>query len=504
MSGDEPAGVVFPSSADGRRSTSAVGSAVVADALRHADPAGALDAEQDTNWRAGYLVHFRRLVEAGLPSRDAAVAVARDGLDSLHRQMRVVHAGGEETGLGTLLSAPGERRFTAVTVPGTGQADEELSLPYQGDRLQGGALLRRLDTWVDSGMIEPSCADAVRMVAAHPEWLRLPGRSIAVLGAGAEVGPLLPLLSWGARVIAVDLPRPPIWERILDTARRSGGTLLVPVAHDQPGQHDQPGEHEPGGGSEALAQRAGLDLTSEVPAVADWLATIDGPLVLGNYVYADGAANVRLSSAVDALTVRLQAGRDDVALAFLATPTDVFAVPAEAVAQSVRAYTTRPPAAKLAGLPLRALSGGRLLRRAYPPGADPGINDSLVAQQGPNYALAKRVQRWRATVAREAGTAVSMNVAPPTRTRSVMKNRLLAAAYASAHRFGVEVFEPATCKVLMAALLVHDLHTGGPPSAHPWQDEAHAAAHGGLWRIAYAPRSALGLAAALGYATARK
>jgi hypothetical protein len=56
----------------------------------------------------------------------------------------------------------------------------------------------------------------------------------------------------------------------------------------------------------------------------------------------------------------------------------------------------------------------------------------------------------------------------------------------------------------MAALLVYDLHAGGPPPAHPWEDEAHAAAHGGLWRMAYAPRSALGLAALLGYAAARK
>src|SRR3989442_10988496 len=88
-----------------------------------------------------------------------------------------------------------------------------------------------------------------------------------------------------------------------------------------------------------------------------------------------------------------------------------------------------------------------------------------------------------------------MNVAPPTRTRSVMKNRVLAAAYAGAHRFGVEVFEPATTTVLMAALLVHDLHAGGGPAhAHPWQDEAYAAAPGGLWRIAYAPPSALRLA----------
>ena len=183
----------------------------------------------------------------------------------------------------------------------------------------------------------------------------------------------------------------------------------------------------------------------------------------------------------------------------------MFAVPAEAVAQSARAYATRSRAAKLAGRPLRTLSGGRLLCRAYLPGVDPGINDSLVRQQGPNYALAKRVHRWRATLARDDGTTVSLNVAPPTRTRSVLKNRVLAAAYAGAHRFGVEVFEPATCRVLMAALLVHDLHTGGGQAhAHPWQDEAHAAAHGGLWRIAYAPRSVLAFAAALGYTAARK
>jgi hypothetical protein len=226
--------------------------------------------------------------------------------------------------------------------------------------------------------------------------------------------------------------------------------------------------------------------------------------VVGNYVYADGATNARVSVAVDELTTRLQEGRDDVALAFLATPTDVFAVPGEAVEQSTRAYEGRTVRSKTLGRPLRALSGGRLLRRNYVAGADPGINDSLVPQQGPNYALAKRLQRWRATVARHDGATVSMNVAPPTRTRSVVKNRALAAAYAGAHRFGVEVFDPATSNVLMAALLVHDLHTdGGPRHEHPWEDEAYAAAHGGLWRAPYAPRSALGLAALLGYGAAR-
>jgi hypothetical protein len=553
MSSDEPTGVVFPRAADGRRSTSALGRAVVADALHRVDSAAARDAEHEHDWRRGYPRHFRRLIEAGLASRQDAITVARDGLDSLYRRMRVVGPGGEETGLDALISEPARRVPDTVTVTGSGAADQELAVPYRGERLSGDALLRRLEAWVAAGIIEPSCAAAVQMVAANPGWLSVPGRTVAVLGAGAELSPLPVLLGWGARVAAVDLPNPAIWDRVLDLARQGGGTLLVPVAdhqhpeqdpdhqephgqghqdqghqdqghqdqghqdqgHQDQGHQDQahPDEADPDQADpdqadqdlQVLVRRAGLDLIRDVSAAADWLAGIDGPLVLGNYVYADGAANVRVATAVDALTVRLQAGRRDVALAFLATPTDVFAVPADAVAQSASAYAARSPAAKMGGWPLRALSGGRLLRRAYPPGADPGVCDSLIPQQGPNYALAKRLQRWRATLARDEGATVSMNVAPPTRTRSVTKNRVLAAAYAGSHRFGVEVFEPATCRTLMAALLVHDLHTGGGPAhPHPWQDEARAAAHGGLWRIAYAPRSALTLATLLGYPASRK
>jgi hypothetical protein len=495
MESGEMEAVVFPLSADGRRSTSALGRAVVADALRPVDPAGALGADQETNWRSGYLIHFRRLVEAGLVSRAAALSIARDGLGSVHARMRVSWSAGAETGLDALLSAPAQPSFGTLSVPGTGPPETELALPYRGERLYGDALARRLDAWVTGGIIEPSCAAAVREVAAHPEWLGLPGQTVIALGAGAEIGPLEVLLRWGARVAGVDLPTPAVWERVLGMARRGGGTLLVPV--------DPAVRLAADSDDAAIAQRAGLDLARQVPAAAGWLAGLDGPLVLGNYVYADGAANVTVCTAADALSARLQAARSDVALAFLATPTDVYAVPADAVAQSARAYAARSRAAKLAGRPLRTLSGGRLLCRAYRPGADPGINDSLVAQQGPNYALAKRLQRWRATVARAAGTTVSLNIAPPTRTRSVVKNRALAAAYAGAHRFGAEVFEPATTRVLMAALLVHDLQAKPPVHAYPWQDEAYDAAHGGLWRIAYAPRSALGLAALLGYGATR-
>ena len=484
-------GVVFPAGPDGRRSTAALGRAVVADALRPVDPAGAGAAERETNWRAGYLPHFRRLVEAGLVSREAALAIADAGLASLHRRMRVAGPDGAETGLGDLASAPAGRALATAEVAGTAEPEGELSLPFRGERLRGDALLRRLDGWVEGGIVEPSAAEAVRTVVAHPEWLPLPDTTVIVLGAGAEMGPLTALLRWGAEVVAVDLPRPQIWQRLLDTAHRYAGTMHLPALQIKGRQ-----------GKAELTKRAGADLLHDPGRIADWLAGFDGPLVLGNYVYADGALNVRVAMAVDALTQQLLGERDDLALAFLATPTDVFAVPKEAVDDATRRYGEASGIGRIRR-PLRIVSGGRLLARNYPPGMDPGINDSLVPQQGPNYALAKRLQRWRAAVARAGGTTVSLTVAPATRTRSVVKNRLLAAAFAGAHRFGIEIFEPATSNTLMAALLVHDLRVAPPAQPLPWQDEAFAAAHGGLWRQPYAPRSALGLAVLLGIGATR-
>ncbi|EWS99745.1 hypothetical protein N865_20925 [Intrasporangium oryzae NRRL B-24470] len=486
-----PSGVVFPL-VDGRRSTTATGRAVVADALRGADPVGAGSAERETNWRQGYVPHFRRLVEAGLPSAGMAQQIARDGLTSLHERMRwVPDESADDEPLDAAFAEASLRvggRLDSETVRGSGTPERILSIPYAGQRLSGDALRERLAEWVDAGVIEPSCAEAVDLVIANPDWLDLSDRTVVVLGAAAEMGPLRSLLRWGADVAAVDLPRKDLWDRLIGDTSKLAGSITVPV--------------RPGEGS--IASRAGGDLVHDLGSVTDWVARLEGPITIGNYVYADGETNVRVSMAVDALTEQVVAskGRDDVALAFLATPTDVFAVPGEAVARSVANYAQRHTS-KVVRVPLRTLSGGRLLRRNYVPGTDPGINDSVVSQQGPNYLLAKRLQRWRATAYRADGGLVSLKVAPPTRTRSVVKNRALAAAYAGAHRFGIEVFEPGTANTLMAALLVHDLRTGSPAQAHPWQDEAYAAAHGGLWTAAYDPRSALGIAALLGLASAR-
>lgn len=454
--------VAFPAGPDGRRGSTAAGRAVVAAALRPVDPDGAAAAERATDWRREYGPHFRRLVEAGLDSRADWLAIARAGLGAMDERLRY----GDDP-LPAALTAPAGRTLPTGEVTGTA-APAELALPYRGEVLRGDAVRRQVDAWIAGGIAEPSLTGPVDAVLNHPEWLRLDGWTVVTLGAGAEMGPLPSLLDWGATVAAVDLPRPELWDRLRGTAAAGAGRLLTP------------GD--------------GADLLADLPALADWVAGLPGRLVIGTYAYADGGRHVLLSAAADALVRRVRAQRPDTALAYLATPTDVFAVPAEAVAHAAAGWDTRGPVRKMLG----AATGGRVAHRAYPPGADPGINDSLVAQQGANYALAKRIQRWRAAVTRAEGGTVSFHVAPSTRTRSVTSNRALAAAYRGAHRFGVEVFEPPTSTTLLAALLVHDLSTEPAPRSHPWQDEAHTAVHGGLWRTPYAPRSVLPIAALQG------
>ena len=486
-------GVAFPT-VDGTRSTSRTGRAVLAQAARSVDTDLADRIEAERDWRKRYPDHVRALAAAELQAGDVGEQVPRAGLDALHDRF-VFARDGQDLPLGEALDTPSAHLGTA-TVHGRRTPQRALTIPYRGQQLQGDALHRQLDTWVDTGTVEPSFAEAVRLVMDNPDWRDLSDRTVVVLGAGAEMGPVASLAAWGARLALVDLPRPQLWERVLASVRDGAGSAVLPLQRpvDDPDDLGQ------------VTAAAGADLLHETPEIAAWLRQLDGTLTVGNYVYADGADNVRVSMAADALTLGLCRDRDDVSLAMLVTPTDVYAAPEEAVVDSQDRYTRSGLVPRAA----RTVSRERLYAPNYtelvttPEGHRYGIADCLVAQQGPNYALAKRMHRWRARLARSQGHVVSANVAPATSTRSVTKNRILAAAYAGAPRFGVEVFEPATSNSLMAALLVHDLRNPKAPGnpdvalAHPLELFSQQAGHGGMWRNPFAPRSVLTMAAMLG------
>ena len=496
-------GVAFPVDESGRVSTMSLNQAVFADAARPTSPELADEIGSERDWRSSYIPAIRRLLELGMVSAENAVAISSDGLDALRARM-VVRRDDGVASIDVAMVSASDPLGTSV-VHGRGAGKPSLAVPYHGRVLTGDALRRQLDDWVERGIAEPSFGEAVGLVVDNPDWLDLSDHAVAVLGAGSEMGPFDHLCQWGARVWALDLPRPQVWRRVLSSAVAGRGVIHVPVRPTE----RLSGQNVGASGIEALSEVAGANLIEEAPELFAWLAEVEGPLTVGNYVYADSGRHVRASVAADAIMTALQAERDDLTVAFLATPTDVFSVPWEVVEDARRRYRERSVLAKAAS-PMGFVTAGRVLqehyaRRAFPDAATPyGVADNLVAQQGPNYALAKRMQRWRATVAREQGVTASLNIAPPTRTSSVLKNRAFALAYAGMGRFGLEVFDPPASNALMAAMLVHDLRNPtssahpGMPLAHPLDLFVDGANPGGMWRSAYEPNSIMTAAALAG------
>lgn len=146
---------------------------------------------------------------------------------------------------------------------------------------------------------------------------------------------------------------------------------------------------------------------------------------------------------------------------------------------------------------MRLLSNGKLLkknmRKAVPgEGGDYYLVNGVSVAQGPNYILAKRMQHWRAIIARSKGCIVSTNIAPATSTLSVVQNRTFAWAYEGMPYFTpYEIFAPETSNAVMTAILFSDINdpksVGNPKNKlnNPNQLFSYGSFHGGNWRCAY-------------------
>ncbi len=487
------AGVVFPLR-DGARSSLSTGQRIIAAATARIDTATHELARYETKWRTRYIPHLRELTRLSAHQHGSLIAI--DGLHAVHEEMHHRRQG-TEVSMAEALNTPRADYFHSYVVEGTGpRLLDPLTVPLGGQRLTDENLLRQLDRWLTDGVAEPSFGAAIHRAIQHPEWFDLSDLTVAVFGAASEMGPLRPLLAWGCRVIAIDLPGNDTWAGLIAYARTTPGTLILPTRRATSADMS---DYD-------VARLAGADVITEAPEIASWLSNHPGPFILGDYVYATGATHLRCTAAVDSIIEYLLTRRRDIGLAYIATPTDAYIVP-DAVAESSRQRYAHAGTWVNA---VRGMSGGRLYRPNYSlisstaSGQRFAVADALVPQQGVNYAVAKRIQRWRAQRARDRGTFVSINVGPATTTASVVRSQLLATAYGGAYRFGLQIFEPDTSSTLMAALLIHDLRNPSS-TAHPHVplDEPYLlfvdqALHGGMWRAPYAPRSVLGAAVVAG------
>ncbi len=454
--------------------------AVVADAVRRYDADLAQSVETGQDWRHGHRRVFRGMTALSVSSPTISRGIAEEGLRSVRTMLRFA-VGRTVTALEAVDVTAAGRGSVLETEVVTGTADPtpRLEVPWQGRLLCEDELRAQLKVWEQRGIVEPGFATAVRRVVDHPEWLRLPGFRLAIIGAAAELSPLRPLLAWGAEVLAVDRPGRARWDRLRELAATGAGVMRYPIAADGPG----------------------VDITRFLPVLVKWLAAQnDARPALGLYAGLPGAAGLRIAAASDVLAEALLAMRPDTALALHGSPTDCYAVP-ESVVLAAREQLARRGIRGAAQDILHRLSPNALYRLNYlrpildAEGERWGLFDNLPYLGGPEYALAQRIPRWRAVLAGSAGHPVSYSVAPPAWTSSVYKSPWRTAAFRASAHFGVEVFEPASARILLAAKLVGDLMAPAAPSRNPEALFSTGAAHGGLWRQPFAPRSLVAPAA---------
>ena len=495
-------GLQFPSPTQKQKpSTSKTGREIIAEALASVDPHTSLKASNEKNWRKQYPQYFKALVEQGILNASNPIQIAEAGLNKAHHTFEFFR-NNEKHLLKDVMQLKAQPLHT-IKLQGESNTAPEWYVPYHGKKLQGEALLAQIQKWQDHGIVEPSHADALREVIAHPGWFDLSDRTLVLFGAASEAGPLTWLSKWKANIVAVDLPNKRVWSKILETIQQGNATLYAPSVEALSADTSV----------QILKEKLGANLLTQIPEITQWLIQNEQPLDLAAIAYLDGEKHVRVSMAMDAIMQTVSAQKANTSLMYMCTPTDVYAVPAEVVEASADKFAQRSKTQQFISTGLSTLSRQHFFKKnlhglvASDNGQNYGIADCLVIEQGPNYALAKRIQQWRATLARAQGQKVSINIAPSTTTYSVTKNPLLKAAFNGASLFDVEAFKPETTNAIMAALWIHDLRN--PQSvanpevklAHPLELMMKGANHGGLWRVAYLARTALPFAAVYGFAT---
>jgi hypothetical protein len=283
-----------------------------------------------------------------------------------------------------------------------------------------------------------------------------------------------------------------MWKRLLDAARASPGEILVPLSRPQ----------SECGTEQDLLQAVGCNLTEQPAQILNFLSAVapGKALTVGNYTYLDGDLHVKLSLAADSIIKSLCEKRKGTSVAFLCTPTDIHVINDASHAAATQNYGLHP--GRLVEGLIHLLSFGKLLQKNAlkpVPTADGGslkLVDGLSVAQGPNYALAKRLQHWRAQLSYEGGCTVSSNVAPSTATLSVVSNRSFGWAYGGMPYFKpYEIFHQDTTNAMMASVLIADV-TKSDAAANPSNRQKFSikntleifkynSVHGGVWRAAY-------------------
>ena len=516
-------GVSFPADARGvRRTTGPAKSVWAAAALGLGNEEGAALAAEllaEKDWRHGYAKYAVRLAElqsVAPPAR--CVASCEAGLTAAAETFQWLREDGSCVSLRDAMDAPGRALSTEIVRGGGGEngADtakgaDAMTIERERERLFGDAAIARARGWAEDGCVEPDVVDALESLRARSDdWAGadLGDTLFALLGGTSELCPLVPLLRLGAHVAVVAREGAKLEEAVSEAARSETGTLYVPLTETN---------------SSNSVSRRGADLAARAPEIRAWLESVFAAgtfsrVVVGAYAYADGEAHVRATLASDLVLAGLHKtlGPSRVAAAFLSSPGTAFPIPraawrhAKGRERDAEANEGAFHWRKLVGL----VCGGGFAPNCRAPLARTRIDttdrsmsetselayvhDGHVILQGPNYALAKTLQNWRAVACGANGVATSANMAPGSRTKSMRHVKAVAIALEGQKHFPpLRPFDADETRETMASLALRDLGAdrdarlgraapdkkkSDEKNAHPMDVFGRHAVHGGTWR----------------------
>ena len=436
------------------------------------------------DWRKWYIRLYGQLAieEGRSPAQLAKMATA--GLAEFHAHLH--------TDSGQLLSEAVANGFASdlvetVVIRGSGSKQAIAVARHQG------SLADLATEWDLEGWAEPGLIESFRFLDQNPN-LSLDGNLLFAVAGAAEFAPTEHWLAWGGQVAVVARNNPNTWEKLIAMARASGGTMLVPVVRqDRSTSLADLSDKE-------LAQVSGLDMLEHYAEIASWMnqlyKTAKSKFILGLYAYTPKVNHIRVQAVQETLAdVAIKNfAQDKLVLSWLATPTDSTAGPASIGQDQIARFSKRSAIRIVRDSFLGFLNAARAAKPVFfdsESGEKLMLVDASVQQQGPSYSFSKRTQRWRAYLAHYAGIRVSYQISPPARTNSVLRHKILRASYQGAPLFGVKPFEVDVAKSAAAAALVRDVldTTAYSNKDTTTELQCFSAIHGGLWRIAYRPRS---------------
>lgn len=445
------------------------------------------------DWRKWYIRLYAQLAIEEGKSVEQLTKIATGGLREFHAHLF--------TDSGEKLSDVMEAGFGAdlvetVEVSGSG-TKERISIAQHEGNLAAVAA-----EWDKQGLAEPGLVETFKFLDENPN-LELGENLLFAVAGAAEFAPTEHWLRWGGKVAVVARNNPATWARLIALARSTGGKMLIPVIRQD---RSVPLSEL---SDEQLAQIAGLDILEHFSEIASWMRKLHSEtaakFILGLYAYTPKVNHIRVQAVQEMLADLASKNfpHEKLVLSWLATPTDSTPGPASIGKNQLQRYEKRPPLRVLRDSILGLINAARPASPKFfdsASGEKLMLIDASVQQQGPSYSFSKRTQRWRAYLAHYAGIRVSYQVSPPARTNSVLRHRILRASYLGAPLFGVKPFEVDVAKSASAAALVRDVFD---PNAYRNKNtttelQCFSAIHGGLWRIAYRPRSVWVAATLLG------